>query len=123
MDASVEVLARTQEFIIYGERADFGIILHGYVGVPWSRSVLKRMAAEIAELATKLPPLYAFQTASCDPRKRKFIQQVGGVFHHHRLTGDGEPAEMFWFPPLDPSKGIPDGKSIQIQDHQDQEPV
>lgn len=83
-------------------------VLHSDVHSPWTKSLRKRYTEIIARIATVAnAPCFAFQAPSHDPKKRKFIQQVGGVLDHLAYTDDGELAEMFRFPPLEQSKGRP----------------
>jgi hypothetical protein len=95
-------LIRTSEFEIRGEFLWFGVILHADVYVMWSKGVRKRFLEAMALIRRSIAlPLWAFQTPTHDPQKRKFIQDTGGVFHHYRWTPDGEKAEMYLYPPLD----------------------
>lgn len=104
-------LTKTPEFEIRGEFLWFGVVLHADVRVRWCRSVRKRFLKELGDVLRGLGniPAYAFQTPSHDPKKQKFIKDVGGVFDHYRMTGDGERAEMYRFHPLDWSKGKTNG--------------
>lgn len=95
-------LIRTPEYEIRGEFLWFGVVLHGDVRVPWTKGVRSRVRSAMAQIASSLTqPCWAFQAPSHDPKKRKFIQDVGGTYHHRRLTGDGEWADMFLFPVLE----------------------
>lgn len=90
------------EFSIHVETLWFGWILHGDVHVRWSQGVRKRLTQTmraIVKLSGKR--CYAFQTPSHDPKKKKFIQSIGGTFDHYRFTPDGEKAEMYRFHTLD----------------------
>ncbi len=103
-------LTQTPEFTIRGEFLWFGVILHADVHVRWTRGVRQRFRAAITQIVHSVwLPCFAFQTPSHDPKKRKFIQDVGGTYHHRRLTDEDEWAEMFLFPRLDLSKGEPYG--------------
>ena len=97
-------LVRTDEFEIRGEFLWFGVILHGDFYVPWTKGVRERFLRAFKAILRDMAwtPAYAFQAPSHDPKKRKFIKDIGGVFDHFRLTGDGEWAEMYRFRPLDP---------------------
>lgn len=102
------------DFNIDGEFLWFGVILHAQVHVPWTKGVRERFRKSLKSLVSTLgQDAFAFQTPSHDPKKRKFIQDVGGRFHHYRFTEDGEKAEMYIFRPLDLSKGSMNGKSVQ----------
>jgi hypothetical protein len=108
-------LAQSPEFTIRGEFLWFGVILHGDVHVPWTKGVRKRVRDAIALIARSISlPVYAFQTPSHDPKKRKFIRDTGGIYDHRRQTDEGEWAEMYLYRPMDCSKGDPDGKPLQI---------
>lgn len=96
------VLVRTSEFEIRGEFLWFGVVLHADVHKTWGKGVKGRFIEALNEIRRSFSvPLWAFQTPSHDPKKRKFIQGTGGVFHHYRWTPDGEKAEMYLYPPLD----------------------
>lgn len=106
-------LVRTPEYEIRGEFLWFGVILHADVHVTWTKGVRKRFRTDLdLILRHSGQPCWAFQTPTHDPKKRKFIQDVGGTYHHRRLTGDGEWAEMFLFPSLDQSKGTLNGQLV-----------
>lgn len=95
-------LIETDEFVIRAEFLWFGVILHGDVKVRYGKSVRKRVREAIQMVVRSLSgPVYAFHTDSHDPKKRKFIRDMGGVFDHYRTTDDGERAEMYLFRPLD----------------------
>ena len=96
-------LVNTPEYDIKAEFLWFGVILHSDVHVPWTKGVRRRFRASLGALIRSLGhiPVYAFQTPTHDPKKRKFIRDVGGVFDHHRYTEEGERAEMFRFYSLD----------------------
>lgn len=91
------------EFNIKGEWVDEGFwMLHSDVHVPWTKELRKVFTETVARVATvSEAPVYAFQTPSCDPMKRKFIRQVGGVFDHVTRTDTGDMAEIYRFFPLD----------------------
>lgn len=94
------ILAQTEEFTLKGEFLWFGVILHCDVHVKWSKGVRERLKQTIRETVSSIKvPAYAFQSNSHDPKKRKFIKDMGGILHHKRLTGDGEWAEMYLFLP------------------------
>ena len=110
-------LIETSEYDIRAEFLWFGVILHSDVHVPWTKGVLKRFRQDLQKTICGLGlPAYAFQTPTHDPKQRKFIRMVGGVYDHSRLTGDGEWAEMYRFPPLDLIQRNQYGKSFQKQD-------
>ncbi len=94
------VVVDDSDFRLTSEWVDGFWVLHCDVFTRWSKTTLTRLrgllkrVAEVSEY-----PVYAFQTPSHDPLKRKFIQQVGGILEHERLTPDGEIAEMFRFLP------------------------
>lgn len=99
---SDHILIRTPEFEIRGEFLWFGVVLHADVYVLWTKGVRKRFRSALGLITRSLSQsCWAFQTPSHDPKKRKFIQDVGGVLHHRRLTPDGEWADMYLFRPLD----------------------
>jgi hypothetical protein len=98
---SAITLTQTPEYDIRGEFLGFGVILHSEVSVPWSKDVRTRFLHDLQGVISHIgKPCFAFQTESHDPKKRKFIQSVGGIFDHYRITGDGENAEIFRFPSL-----------------------
>ena len=106
-------LVFTHEYSIRGEFLWFGVVLHSDVYVKWTKGVRRKFRADLGALIRRLGvPVYAFQTPSHDPKKRKFIKDVGGVFDHYRFTDEGERAEMYRFHPLDWSKGTQDGKPL-----------
>ena len=80
----------------------FGMILHGDVHKVWTDRRRRRLRGIIRDIASRsFLPLYAFQTPKCDPKKLKFIRQLGGVFHHTTFTDEGDRADMYLFRPLD----------------------
>lgn len=98
----VLTLINSPQYNLTAEFLWFGVILHSNVNVPWTKGVRSRFKADLQTALRSLPqPVYAFQTPSHDPMKRRFILSVGGVFDHHRYTEDGERAEMFRFRALD----------------------
>lgn len=100
------ILHQSPEYDISGEFLWFGVILHSDVNVPWTKGVRKRFIRDLQRVVNAVGlPAYAFQTPTHDPKKRKFIRDVGGVLDHYRQTDDGEWAEMYRFHPLDWSKG------------------
>lgn len=115
------LLCETPEYDLRGEFLWFGVILHSEVRVPWTKGVRSRFINDLQRVLVALGrPAYAFQTPSHDPKKRKFIRDVGGVLDHRRQTDEGEWAEMYRFHPLDWSKGNLNGQPIQIS-HDDHE--
>ena len=122
---SKTLLVQTPEYDISAEFLWFGVILHSNVYVKWTKGVRRRFRASLGALLRRLGhlPVYAFQTPSHDPMKRKFIMDVGGVLDHYRYTDEGERAEMYRFHPLDWSKGNKNGQPLQEQDRSNQKPV
>lgn len=109
---SVITLIKTKDYIIKGEFLWFGVILHSDV-YKWGKDIRKLYRKHIQLIASSVgQPVYAFQTSTHDPKKRKFIGDVGLTFHHFRLTETGEWAEMFTIRPLDQSKGKHNGRTI-----------
>lgn len=97
---SAITLIDTPEFAIKGEFLWFGVILHADVKVRYSKGVRNRFKKALSGVVKQLSgPCYAFHTSSHDPKKRKFIRDMGGVFDHYRITCDGERAEMYLFSP------------------------
>lgn len=95
-------LITTDEFTLKGEFLWFGLVLHCDVHVRWSKGVKERLKQSIQQLTRSVSvPVYAFQTASHDAKKLKFIKEVGGIFHHRRTTGSQEMADMYLFTSLD----------------------
>lgn len=108
-------LVRTTEYEIRAEFLWFGAILHADVYVRWGKEVRKRFRRDLENVINGMScPAYAFQAPSHDPKKTKFIKDTGGVYHHRRLTGDGELADMYLYCTLDRSKvRNPNGKLFQ----------
>lgn len=99
---SVITLRWNPEYTLRGEFLWFGVILHCDVHVTWTKGVKERLKDDIqAVVKGSTRPVYAFQTPSHDPKKRKFIKSLGGKLDHYRTTPDGERAEMYRFLALD----------------------
>lgn len=80
----------------------FGVVLHTTAHVPFTKGVLRKYRQDLDLIARSVScPVYAFQTPTHDPKKRKFIQRLGFQLHHFRMTEDGERAEMWTYRPLD----------------------
>ncbi|MDO5647376.1 hypothetical protein [Paracoccus sp. (in: a-proteobacteria)] len=80
----------------------FGVVLHTTTKVPFTKRVLESYRRDLRLIASSLSvPVFAFQTESHDPKKRKFIQRLGFRLDHMRTTAEGEWAEMFRYLPLD----------------------
>ena len=75
-------------------------VLHCTVEGPWTKSRLLGLRTVLRMAAAQTPfPVYAFQTPSCDPLKRKFITQCGGVWERTMTTDTGQIADMYRFLP------------------------
>lgn len=99
---NLPILVQRDNHIIYGEFLDFGVVVHGYVRPgSWSPSLKRQITEDLQVLASAFTfPVFAFQR-NPDQKWLRFIKLVGGIPDITRNTGDGEPVEMFRFPPLD----------------------
>lgn len=107
-------LCSGSNFVLSGEFLWFGLVLHcdifGYCG----QSTLRDIRQTTSLIASSVSiPVYAFQTETCDPLKRKFIKAVGGRLHHTRMTDTELSAEMYVFDPC-PFIGHNYGKPLQV---------
>jgi hypothetical protein len=95
-------ILNTPEVDLRGEWIDEGSfwVLHLTVHVRWNKGLRKRLRHTLRDIATlSSHPVYAFQAPSCDPKKRKFIQQAGGVYSHSTIKDDGEECDLYRFLP------------------------
>lgn len=77
-------------------------MMHCDVKTAWSKSLRDAMTDLMKRVATVSEyPVFAFQGPSCDPKKRKFIRQIGGIPDHFAQNDKGELVEVFRFSPLD----------------------
>ena len=96
------VIDDTPDFVIRAESKVFGLVLHSDLKVPWTKTVRKSFRGHISSIVRHCGvPVYAFQSPTCDPKKRKFIQIIGGTFNHILTDDDGVDCEMFLFHDLD----------------------
>ena len=96
-----QVLCHRPDFTTYGEFLWFGCVLHVDVR-KWNKTVRQEVRKTLRVIASSLRvPVFAFQSPSCDPKKEKFIKDIGMSHHHRRLTASGEWADMYSIRPLD----------------------
>lgn len=99
---TLATFVETPEYNIRGEFVWFGVILHSEVRAMWTKGLRGRFKRDLRHVASCVSlPLYAFQAPYHDPKKQRFIRDVGMVRHHRRKDSKGVWCDLYLLRPLD----------------------